>query len=80
MATISASTVVVVLWFLNVVRVALGSVISTGDFNKDFFVTWSPNHVYTSPDGHYRSLELDQASGILIIEIGNRVDFCLFNF
>lgn len=36
---------------------------SPGNFNQDFFITWSPNHVYTSPDGHYRTLKLDQASG-----------------
>lgn len=40
------------------------SVVSTGDFNKDFFVIWSPSHVITSADGHERSLKLDQESGI----------------
>ncbi|KAH6773167.1 xyloglucan endotransglucosylase/hydrolase 10 [Perilla frutescens var. hirtella] len=39
------------------------SVVSTGDFNKDFFVTWSPSHVNTSADGHSRSLILDKDSG-----------------
>ncbi|KAL0422495.1 UNVERIFIED_CONTAM: putative xyloglucan endotransglucosylase/hydrolase protein 10 [Sesamum latifolium] len=39
------------------------SVVSTGDFNKDFFVTWSPSHVKTSPDGTNRSLILDKDSG-----------------
>lgn len=46
-------------------QIAEGSVVSTGDFNKDFFVTWSPNHVNTSADGHERSLKLDQESGML---------------
>ncbi|KAL0334990.1 UNVERIFIED_CONTAM: putative xyloglucan endotransglucosylase/hydrolase protein 10 [Sesamum radiatum] len=39
------------------------SVVSTGDFNKDFFVTWSPSHVKTSADGTNRSLILDKDSG-----------------
>lgn len=39
------------------------SVVSTGDFNKDFFVTWSPSHVNTSADGQSRSLILDKDSG-----------------
>ncbi|QCE08416.1 probable xyloglucan endotransglucosylase/hydrolase protein 10 [Vigna unguiculata] len=39
------------------------SVVSTGNFNKDFFVIWSPNHVNTSADGRTRSLKLDQESG-----------------
>ncbi|KAG6409069.1 hypothetical protein SASPL_132100 [Salvia splendens] len=39
------------------------SIVSTGDFNKDFFVTWSPSHVNTSIDGHSRSLVLDKDSG-----------------
>ncbi|PQM33142.1 putative xyloglucan endotransglucosylase/hydrolase protein 10 [Prunus yedoensis var. nudiflora] len=33
------------------------------DFNKDFFVTWSPSHVNTSADGRTRSMKLDQESG-----------------
>lgn len=44
-------------------QITEGSVVSTGDFNKDFFVTWSPNHVNTSMDGRERSLTLDQESG-----------------
>lgn len=44
-------------------QITEGSVVSTGDFNKDFFVTWSPNHVNTSADGRERSLQLDQESG-----------------
>ncbi|KAK4438021.1 putative xyloglucan endotransglucosylase/hydrolase protein 10 [Sesamum alatum] len=39
------------------------SVVSTGDFNRDFFVTWSPSHVQTSADGTNRSLILDKDSG-----------------
>lgn len=44
-------------------QVSVASVVSTGDFNKDFFVIWSPTHVNTSADGHTRSLKLDQESG-----------------
>ncbi|KAL6964166.1 xyloglucan:xyloglucosyl transferase [Sarracenia purpurea var. burkii] len=47
----------------NVAPISVGSVVSTGDFNKDFFVTWSPNHVNTSGDGRTRSLKLDNDSG-----------------
>ncbi|KAI7994001.1 putative xyloglucan endotransglucosylase/hydrolase protein 10 [Camellia lanceoleosa] len=39
------------------------SVVSKGDFDKDFFVTWSPSHVNTSADGLLRSLKLDNESG-----------------
>jgi xyloglucan:xyloglucosyl transferase len=46
-------------------QISVASVVSTGDFNKDFFVTWSPSHVNTSADGRTRSLKLDQESGIL---------------
>lgn len=42
---------------------ASASVVSTGDFNKDFFVNWSPSHVNTSLDGTTRSLTLDKDSG-----------------
>ncbi|KAG8368526.1 hypothetical protein BUALT_Bualt15G0054800 [Buddleja alternifolia] len=45
------------------VRGSSASVVSTGDFNKDFFVTWSPSHVNTSVDGTNRSLILDKDSG-----------------
>lgn len=41
----------------------LASVVSTGDFNKDFYVMWSPNHINTSSDGRARSLILDKDSG-----------------
>ncbi|GAY48801.1 hypothetical protein WN944_028579 [Citrus x changshan-huyou] len=44
-------------------QISRASVVSTGDFNKDFFVTWSPSHVNTSADGKARSLKLDQESG-----------------
>lgn len=40
------------------------SVVSSGDFNKDFFVAWSPTHVNTTNDGRSRTLKLDQESGI----------------
>lgn len=48
---------------INLIQISLASVVSTGDFNKDFFVTWSPSHVNTSVDGRGRSLKLDQDSG-----------------
>lgn len=48
------------------VQISVASVVSTGDFNKDFFVTWSPSHVNTSADGRTRSLKLDQESGIYL--------------
>lgn len=44
--------------------VSEASVVSSGDFNKDFFVTWSPTHVNTTNDGRSRTLKLDQESGI----------------
>ncbi|XP_039059701.1 probable xyloglucan endotransglucosylase/hydrolase protein 10 [Hibiscus syriacus] len=44
-------------------RDSLASVVSTGDFNKDFFVMWAPNYVNTSSNGGERSLKLDQQSG-----------------
>lgn len=43
--------------------VSEASVVSSGDFNKDFLVTWSPTHVNTSSDGRSRTLKLDQESG-----------------
>ncbi|KAL7236358.1 hypothetical protein ACSBR1_019608 [Camellia fascicularis] len=39
------------------------AVVSKGDFDKDFFVMWSPSHVNTSADGSLRSLKLDNESG-----------------
>ncbi|XP_030473215.2 probable xyloglucan endotransglucosylase/hydrolase protein 10 [Syzygium oleosum] len=53
----------VIVSVLNLLRVSFSSVVSTGDFNKDFFVMWSPNHVNTSADGRTRSLVLDPESG-----------------
>lgn len=50
------------------IQITNGSVVSTGDFNKDFFVTWSPSHVNTSADGKTRSLKLDQESGMFKFE------------
>ncbi|GAA0147345.1 hydrolase [Lithospermum erythrorhizon] len=39
------------------------SVISTGNFNEDYYVVWSPDHVITSPDGKSLNLKLDNNSG-----------------
>ncbi|XP_050209145.1 probable xyloglucan endotransglucosylase/hydrolase protein 10 [Mercurialis annua] len=47
----------------NVIQISFSSVVSTGNFNQDFFVSWSPSHVNTSEDGTSRSLKLDQESG-----------------
>ncbi|KAF7128067.1 hypothetical protein RHSIM_Rhsim11G0148700 [Rhododendron simsii] len=48
---------------VNLLQFSTASIVSTGDFNKDFFVTWSPSHVNTSADGTTRSLTLDKDSG-----------------
>ncbi|CAI9104201.1 OLC1v1002830C1 [Oldenlandia corymbosa var. corymbosa] len=48
---------------IGLIQTSLASVVSSGDFNKDFFVTWSPSHVNTSSDGRGRTLKLDQESG-----------------
>nr|GLL23776.1 probable xyloglucan endotransglucosylase/hydrolase protein 10 [Ipomoea trifida] len=51
--------------FLSILHfhVSIASVVSTGDFNKDFFVSWAPAHVNTSADGRSRTLKLDRTSG-----------------
>ncbi|KAG9440027.1 hypothetical protein H6P81_020192 [Aristolochia fimbriata] len=51
------------LLLVSMVGTALSSLVSVGDFNKDFYITWSPSHVNTSADGRQRSLRLDQESG-----------------
>nr|KAJ0187340.1 hypothetical protein LSAT_V11C900501660 [Lactuca sativa] len=51
------------IFLLHSLEISFASIVSTGDFNKDFFVTWSPSHVNTSTDGRSRSLKLDQESG-----------------
>ncbi|KAG2704810.1 hypothetical protein I3843_05G022200 [Carya illinoinensis] len=48
---------------LGLIQISVASVVSTGDFNKDFYIMWSPSHVSTSRDGRTRSLKLDQESG-----------------
>ncbi|MQM01421.1 hypothetical protein Taro_034172, partial [Colocasia esculenta] len=47
----------------SLVKVANCSLVSTGDFNRDFYVTWNPSYVNTSADGHTRTLKLDQGKG-----------------
>lgn len=54
-----------VFFIFSLVHISSASVVSTGNFNKDFFVSWSPDHVNTSADGQERSLKLDQESGQL---------------
>ncbi|MCD7451627.1 hypothetical protein HAX54_012889 [Datura stramonium] len=49
--------------FICLFHITLASIVSTGDFNKDFYVTYSPNHVNTSADGRTRSLIFDKESG-----------------
>ncbi|EPS69904.1 hypothetical protein M569_04855, partial [Genlisea aurea] len=48
---------------LLVIVVAIVVHSTASDFNKDFFVTWSPDRVITSADGNSRSLALDRYSG-----------------
>ncbi|CAL9759606.1 unnamed protein product [Musa acuminata subsp. burmannicoides] len=57
------ATLLISLLSISIVRFGLASVVSTGDFNTDFHITWSPSHVNTSADGHSRTLMLDQESG-----------------
>ncbi|XP_072991081.1 probable xyloglucan endotransglucosylase/hydrolase protein 10 isoform X1 [Typha latifolia] len=57
------STLIQWLSLAYLIRNAFASVISTGNFNDDFYITWSANHINTSADGHSRSLKLDQDSG-----------------
>ncbi|GMH23704.1 hypothetical protein Nepgr_025547 [Nepenthes gracilis] len=45
------------------IQISSASVVSTGDFNQDFFITWAPTNINTSADGRTRSLELNQESG-----------------
>ncbi|KAK2998898.1 hypothetical protein RJ639_023344 [Escallonia herrerae] len=54
---------VIGIFIANLICISRASVVSTGDFNKDFFDTWSPSHVNTSIDGTARSLKLDNNSG-----------------
>ncbi|KAL6012812.1 putative xyloglucan endotransglucosylase/hydrolase protein 10 [Asimina triloba] len=63
MGWISQNPVFLGVLLASVAGIGLGSVVSVGDFNKDFYVIWSPSHVNTSADGHERSLKLDQESG-----------------
>lgn len=58
-------TISSLLVFVSLIGTVTASVVSVGDFNKDFSVIWSPSHVNTSADGHERSLKLDQESGKL---------------
>uniref|UniRef100_A0A5B7B144 Xyloglucan endotransglucosylase/hydrolase n=1 Tax=Davidia involucrata TaxID=16924 RepID=A0A5B7B144_DAVIN len=55
--------VLIGIFTVNLVHITLASVVSTGDFNKDFFVMWSPSNVNTSADGRARSLKLNKESG-----------------
>ncbi|CAL9759567.1 unnamed protein product [Musa acuminata subsp. burmannicoides] len=57
------ATLLISLLSISILRFGLASVVSTGDFNTDFHITWSPSHVNTSADGHSRTLMLDQESG-----------------
>ncbi|XP_031495490.1 probable xyloglucan endotransglucosylase/hydrolase protein 10 [Nymphaea colorata] len=57
------SFAVYLFFFINLILRTLASVVSVGDFNKDFYITWAPDHLNTSTDGRERSLRLDQQSG-----------------
>lgn len=61
-----AAGFIVGLLVLGSIQISVASVVSIGDFNKDFYIMWSPSHVSTSPDGRTRSLKLDQESGTYI--------------
>nr|GEV27609.1 probable xyloglucan endotransglucosylase/hydrolase protein 10 [Tanacetum cinerariifolium] len=50
------------LFLLHSLETSFASVVSTGDYNSDFFVALSPSHVNTSADGRSTSLKLDQDS------------------
>ncbi|KAL2512045.1 putative xyloglucan endotransglucosylase/hydrolase protein 10 [Abeliophyllum distichum] len=64
MKNLSRFTVLIGIFSFSLIQYcSLASVVSTGDFNKDFFVSWSPSHVNTSADGGTRSLKLDKDSG-----------------
>ncbi|XP_039141336.1 probable xyloglucan endotransglucosylase/hydrolase protein 10 [Dioscorea cayenensis subsp. rotundata] len=64
METLFSFNLMLILYlFANVITNAFGSIVSTDNFNLDFHVPWSPNHVTTSLDGHSRTLKLDQESG-----------------
>jgi xyloglucan:xyloglucosyl transferase len=52
----------IVLVTLNLYQISEAT-LSTGNFNEDFFITWSPSYVNTSFDGRTRSLKLDKDSG-----------------
>lgn len=58
----------------------LASVVSTGDFNKDFYVMWSPNHINTSSDGRARSLILDKDSGTNCLQYIYKLNLIHFHF
>nr|CAD1837326.1 unnamed protein product [Ananas comosus var. bracteatus] len=57
------TTILIWLLFADLIRIAFASIVSTGNFNEDFYIAWSPSHVNTSPDGLSRSVKLDQESG-----------------
>ncbi|CAI9786258.1 unnamed protein product [Fraxinus pennsylvanica] len=63
MNNLSRFTILIGFFSVSLIQCSLASVVSTGDFNKDFFVTWSLSHVNTSADGGTRSLKLDKDSG-----------------
>ncbi|KAK4744954.1 hypothetical protein SAY87_011266 [Trapa incisa] len=48
---------------MNLLLAASSALVSSGDYDRDFFVMWSPSHVNTSSDGRMRSLILDRDSG-----------------
>ncbi|RAL39626.1 hypothetical protein DM860_003159 [Cuscuta australis] len=60
---ISNKLIIAIFFFISLLLFNNLSAISTGDFNEDFSVTWSPDHVNTSADGRSRSMKLDRDSG-----------------
>ncbi|XP_065871850.1 probable xyloglucan endotransglucosylase/hydrolase protein 10 [Euphorbia lathyris] len=64
MSKILSLNIAIPLIVLNyLIQISFSSVVSTGDFREDFYVTWAPNHVNTSSDGKTTSFKLDQDSG-----------------
>lgn len=62
------TTILIWLLFADLIRIAFASIVSTGNFNEDFYIAWSPSHINTSPDGRSRSVKLDQESGNDVIK------------
>ena len=47
---------------LNLIKISVATLFS-GNYNQDFIIEYAPHHVYTSPNGRFRTLSLDHDSG-----------------